>query len=97
MCFRMCHYFIFEIKNSWGLIRWDFGHKQRKKKFNGSLFRGRPAPSKFKISHRGKIFWKSTISLKRNEIETLGIKICGMVDFISVTPTETKLFAKNCF
>ena len=66
----MFHNFtFFEIKNAWSLIRWDFGHIQRKKKFffDRTLFRGRPAPPKFEISYGGKICWKSTTSLKRND------------------------------
>ena len=38
--------------------------------FDRTLFRGRPALPKFAISYRGKICWKSTVSLKRNEIES---------------------------
>ena len=34
MCYRMFHNFtFFEIKNAWGLMRWDFGRNQRKKIF----------------------------------------------------------------
>ena len=44
--------------------------KEKKISFDRALFRGRPAPSKFEISYHGKICWKSTISFKRNEIES---------------------------
>ena len=47
LCSRMFHNFtFFEIKNAWGLIRWDFGHNQRNKKIFliGRCFEGVPPP-----------------------------------------------------
>ena len=66
----MFHNFtFFEIKNAWGSHLVGFWSQSKKKIFfDWTLFRGRPP--KFEISYRGKICGKSTVSLKRNEIES---------------------------
>ena len=61
MVSRMFHNFtFFEIKNAWGLIRWDFDHNQRKKNFfvDRTLFRGRPAPRSLKFLIAGQFAGK---------------------------------------
>ena len=66
-------YFIcFEIKNAWGFIRSVLGHNEEIKTFffDYSLFWGCPAPPKFDIFGRRKIFLASAISPLQNKMES---------------------------
>ena len=72
---RMFHNFtFFEINNALLLGVSQGGIlvtiKEKKLFFDRTLFRGRLVSPKFEISYRAIIYWKSTISLKQNEIES---------------------------